>query len=265
MLGMEKLKEAIRTKERLLIMFSGGLDSTLLAKLAFDELRNDAFALTIQSPMIRHSEASEASMNADIIGIPHGMIEVDELAGDRAFGKNPVDRCYICRKIRNKAVIQWAGKNGFATIADGMNDSDLEDYRPGIKAAREDGIWQPFVEFGITKQEIRRISRMLNLPTWDKQPTVGLCSRFPYGFEITRERIQRVDKAEALLERLGFANCRVRYFPFETAIIEVEDLQKALSVRDELVAALTELGFSFISLDMEGCISGKMNRIVKKG
>lgn len=261
---MEKLKEAIRTKKRLLIMFSGGLDSTLLAKLAFDELGDAAFALSIKSPMIRSNEISEAGIGADIIGIPHGVIEVDELAEDRTFGKNPVDRCYICRKIRNRAVMQWAAENGFATIADGMNYSDLADYRPGIEAAREDGIWQPFVEFEITKQEIRKISKMLNLPTWDKLPTVGLCSRFPYGYEITRERIRRVEKAEALLERHGFVNSRVRYFPFETAIIEVEDLHKALSLRDELVTALTEIGFSFVSLDLEGCISGKMNRIVKK-
>ncbi|MBN2515250.1 MAG: ATP-dependent sacrificial sulfur transferase LarE [Deltaproteobacteria bacterium] len=265
MFRMEKLKEAIRAKERLLIMFSGGLDSTLLAKIAFDELGDAACALSIKSPIIRSNEISEAGMNAEIIGIPHGVIEVDELADDRTFAKNPIDRCYICRKSRNRAVIKWAGEKGFAIIADGMNYSDLEDYRPGIKAAREDCIWQPFVEFGITKQEIRRISRMLNLPTWDKLPTVGLCSRFPYGYEITRERIQRVEKAEALLEQLGFVNCRVRYFPFETAIIEVDDLQKALSLRDKLVSALAEIGFSFVSLDLEGCISGKMNRIVKKG
>jgi uncharacterized protein len=258
-----ELREAIRGKGRILVLFSGGLDSTLLAWLAYDVLGEDARALTFHSPIIHKEEAAEARMTAEIIGIPCEVVSVDETGEDPAFSVNPPERCYLCRKIRNRIARKYADEQGIAVIADGLNASDFGDYRPGMKAAREDGVWQPFAEFDITKEEIREISRQIGLPTWDKPNTVCLCSRLPFGTEITIERLKRVEDAETFLKRLGFSVCRVRYFPLETAVVEVDDIAKAVEHKELIAAALREKGFLFVTLDLEGFASGKLNRTIK--
>ena len=256
----ESLKSSVRDKGKMAVLFSGGLDSTLLAWLAYDVLGENVKALTFFTPIIHREEAAQARMLAELIGIPCDVIAIDEMAQDPAFSMNQPDRCYTCRKIRNRIARDWADSRGITLIADGMNASDLNDYRPGIRASREDGIWQPFVEFGITKDEIREYSKQLGLPTWEKPSTVCLCSRIPFGMEITRERLRRVEEAESFLKRLGFAVCRVRHFPLETAIVEIEDLDKALGHKDLIVSALRDMGFLFVALDLEGFSSGKLNR-----
>jgi uncharacterized protein len=260
----EAMKEGFRAREKMAVLFSGGLDSTLLARLAYDVLENSVRALTFFTPIIHQEEAAEARMLAELIGIPCDVIAIDEMEEDPAFSLNQPDRCYTCRKIRNRAARSWADTQGIALIADGMNASDLKDYRPGIRASREDGIWQPFVEFGITKDEIREHSRELGLPTWEKPNTVCLCSRIPFGMEITRERLRRVEEAESFLKRLGFAVCRVRYFPLETAVVEIEDMGKALTYKELIVSTLRDMGFLFVTLDLEGFSSGKLNRSIKQ-
>jgi len=258
------LKKAVRDREKMGVLFSGGLDSTLLARLVHDVLGNNVRALTFFSPIIHREEAAEARMLAELIGIPCDVVSIDEMEEDPAFSRNQPDRCYTCRKIRNRVAWNWSQDHGITLIADGMNASDLGDYRPGIRASQEDGIWQPFVEFGITKEEIREYSRQMGLPTWEKSNTVCLCSRIPFGMEITRERLRKVEEAESFLKRLGFPVCRVRYFPLETAVVEIEEFDRALAHKDLIVANLRELGFLFVTLDLEGFSSGKLSRPVRQ-
>lgn len=259
---IDRLRDAVAEKKRLLVLFSGGLDSTVLARIAHDVLRQDACALTFVSPIIPAHELGEARDLAADIGIRLVVMEMDELA-DPGFASNPPERCYLCRKMRDAGGIAWAHQNGFDVVADGLNASDLTDYRPGMKAAREDGIWQPFAELGITKDEIRAMARALGLAGWDRPNTVCLCSRIPYGVPITEDMIRRVDRAEAFIRGLGFSQVRVRHFPHDAAVVEVDDPDTALWYRDEIVSRLRGLGFAVVSLDMEGFVSGKLNRVLK--
>jgi pyridinium-3,5-biscarboxylic acid mononucleotide sulfurtransferase len=259
---LEQLKCAISAKKRLLVLFSGGLDSTVLAKLSYDALGEGACALTIDSAIIPRREINEARALSELIGIRHVVLELDELASDSGFAANPPDRCYRCRKLRQAVVRTWAHENDFETIADGMNSSDLGDYRPGLKASAEDGIWQPFIDLGLTKDDLRAMAKSLDLLIWDKPSQACLCSRFPYGFRIEKELLQRVEAAEEYVKGLGFRDVRVRHFPYDTAFVEVDDLDKALYDRVPIVQRLRELGFSFVSLDLEGFASGKMNRVI---
>jgi len=256
---IERLKEAIKGRGKLLVLFSGGGDSTLLVKLAHDVLGNKAVALTIDSPVTLRSEIKQSKELAEIIGVKHEIIELDELKSEHLI-KNPPDRCYLCRKLRDGVVKNWAAERKFEAIADGLNYSDLGDYRPGVKASTEDGIWHPFMEFKVTKESIREYSRFLNLRTWSMPSMACLASRFPYGFGLTRERVERVEKAEEFLRGLGFKEVRVRHFPYDLASVEVEDLEKALKGKSKITLYLRSLGFSFVSIDLEGFKSGKLNR-----
>lgn len=258
---LEKIKKAIKEKRKILVMFSGGIDSTFLAKLVYDTLGKNSIAVTIDSPAISRNEIKETERLAKIIGIPHEIIEINELK-NRHLTENPPNRCYICRKFRDSIVKKWAEEKDFKVIADGLNYSDLKDYRPGIKASTEDRIWHPFIEFQVTKEEIRKYSKLVGLPIWNKPSTPCLYTRFPYGFDLTLEKVRKVEKAEDSLKALGFREVRIRYFPYELALVEVDDIKKALEERDMILKQLRNLGFLFISLDLEGFKSGKMNRIL---
>ena len=260
---LEKIKGAIKERKKIVVMFSGGVDSTLSAKLAYDALGENAIAVTIDSPVIPRSEIKEAKQLAELIGIKHEIIEIDELENTH-FIKNPPNRCYICRKLRDAIIRKWAKEKGFETIADGLNYSDLRDYRPGAKAATEDEIWHPFVEFQVTKDDIRKYSKLLKLPTWNKPSMSCLASRFPYGFGLTKEKLEKVEKAEEFLKSLDFKEVRVRYFPYDLALVEVDNVEKALKEKDVIVNQLRTLGFLFVSLDLEGFRSGKLNRTIPR-
>jgi uncharacterized protein len=261
---LQRISEAIKSKKKLVVMFSGGVDSTLLAKLAYEALGKNAVALTIDSPVIPRKEIEEAKNLANLIGIRHEFIELNELKS-RHLIENPPDRCYLCRKLRDNIVKNWARENGFDVIADGLNFSDLQDYRPGVKASTEDGIWHPFIDFEVTKEEIREYSRKLGLPTWDKPAMACLCSRFPYGFGLNEERVRMVEKAENFLRELGFREVRVRFFPYKTAVIEAgrDEMELLMGKRTDIVLALQKIGFSFVTLDLEGFASGKLNRTIE--
>lgn len=258
---IDRLRAAIADRKRLLVLFSGGLDSTVLARLARDVLGDDACALTFASSIIPAHEPAEARDLAAGIGVRHVVMDMDELS-DPAFASNPPERCYLCRKMRDAAGSAWARQNGYHVVADGLNASDLTDYRPGMQAAREDGIWQPFAEFGVTKEEIRTMARDLGLAEWDRPNTVCLCSRIPYGTAITEDMIRRVDRAEEFIRLLGFRQVRVRLFPHDAAVVEVDDPAGALRYRDEIVSSLRDLGFAVVTLDLEGFVSGKLNRLL---
>ncbi|HHO76414.1 MAG TPA: ATP-dependent sacrificial sulfur transferase LarE [Deltaproteobacteria bacterium] len=259
---LAELKEAVSDRKRILVLYSGGLDSTLLTRVAYDVLGRNAVALTFDSPIVPRHEIAQAKNMARNIGIKHVLFPLNEIEQGEHFAENPPDRCYICRKLRNSAVKIWAKEHGFETVADGTNFSDYEDYRPGMKASLEDKIWQPFIDVQITKDEIRQFSKELGLPGWDKPNTVCLCSRFPYGYQLIKEQLSRVEAAEEYLRGMGFAGFRIRCFPYEMAVIELSEPVIALQYKEDIVAALKGLGFTFVALDLEGFFSGKMNRII---
>ncbi len=259
---IEILKQEISEKGRLVVMLSGGVDSTVLARIAYGVLDDNALAITIDSPLVARLEVGRASKMASSIGMRHEVISVDELESSK-FSANPPDRCYVCRKIRDSYVRQKACELGFSHVADGMNSSDLLDFRPGLKAADEDGIWHPFVELGIGKDDIRRYAKDIGLDSWDEPPSVGLCSRIPYGLKITKKRLYLVEKAEEFLSSLGFREVRVRCFPYYTALVEVRDPSLAIAKSKRIARTLREVGFSFVAVDMEGIESGKMNRVLE--
>ncbi|MFW6056655.1 MAG: ATP-dependent sacrificial sulfur transferase LarE [Chloroflexota bacterium] len=260
----EQIKQGMRERGRVLVLYSGGLDSTLLARLAHDALGDHAAVLTIDSALVPRSEIADSRALAAEIGIKQHVVRLKELEQEH-FRRNPPDRCYLCRKARDASAWQWAQDHGFPHIADGLSYSDLSDYRPGLRASTEDEIWHPFIEFKLGKDDIRRLSRELGLTGWDRSSMACLASRFPHGFEITPTRVDRVDRAEEHLRSLGFRAVRVRHFPHNLAVVEVDDLLLALKVKDEIVTRLRELGFAFVSLDLEGFASGKMNRSARPG
>jgi len=259
MTRVEEIRHAIAGHGRVLVLFSGGLDSALLSKLAYDALGADAEALTIDSDVIPRSETTAARAIAADIGIRQHVLRLSELEQEH-FKSNPPNRCYHCRKVRDALAWRWAGEHGFTTVADGLNHSDLSDYRPGLKAANEDRIWHPFIEFGVTKDEIRTLTRDLGLKDWDRPSMACLASRFPHGSAVTPQGVDRVDRAEEYLRSLGFTRVRVRHFPYDLAVVEVDDPSRAIAMRAQVVSRLRELGFSFVSLDLEDFASGKMNR-----
>jgi len=236
----------------------------LLARLAHEALGNDAMAITIESAVVPRTEALMARELATAIGIQHRVLTAAELDLPH-FSTNPPDRCYHCRKVRDSLARDWATRHGFNTIADGLNYSDLSDYRPGLRAATEDDIWHPFIEFKFTKDDIRSLAKELGLPGWDRPSMACLASRFPHSFAVTQERVERVDSAEEYLRASGFNKARVRHFPHDLALVEVDDPQRAIAMRHEIAQRLGEYGFAFIALDLEDFASGKMNRTAGEG
>lgn len=258
---MKEIMNALRKRERAAVLLSGGLDSSCLAYLARESLGSDAIALTIDSPIVPRGDIHDAIAFAREIGIRHEIIDFDELNNPQ-FVSNLPDRCYWCRKMRNCIAQEVARKCGMNVVVDGMNLDDLDDYRPGLQAAREDGIWQPFVEFRVEKKAIRTYMKRIGFSLWSKRSDSCLCSRFAYGIPLSRDGLSRVEKAETSLRKLFSGHLRVRCFPHNVTLLEVEDPEEAIRHREEIVTMLKNLGFSFFGLDMEGYVMGKMNRTI---
>lgn len=263
---LEQLKDALRKSEGVLVAFSAGVDSTFLLKMAQMVLGDRAIALTASSATAPPGELVAAREFAASLGIRHIVLESQELANP-SFTQNPANRCFFCKDELYRICRQQADQLGIATIMDGTNLDDLQDHRPGLKAAKEWGVRHPLVEAQMTKNDIRGYSRELNLPTWDKPSSPCLSSRFPYGTEINLERLKQVAACEQLMKELGFREFRVRYHG-DLARIEVAQdefhrwVEKA--TRNTVVEKFKAIGFRYVSLDLQGYRTGSMNEGLRR-
>ncbi|WP_346293294.1 ATP-dependent sacrificial sulfur transferase LarE [Sphaerothrix gracilis] len=259
---LEHLQSIFKAMDQALIAYSGGIDSTLVAKVAYDILGDRALAVTAASPSLMPEDLEDARLQAAEIGIRHEIVQTYEMDNPN-YAANPVNRCYFCKSELHDTLKPLALQRGYPYVVDGVNADDLHDYRPGIQAAQERGVRSPLAESGISKLEVRQIAKQLNLPWWDKPAQPCLSSRFPYGEAITIEKLQRVGRAERHLRDLGLRNLRVRS-DGDTARIELppEEIQSFVATTDlpSLVAAFQALGFAYVTLDLEGYRSGKLNR-----
>jgi pyridinium-3,5-biscarboxylic acid mononucleotide sulfurtransferase len=261
----EQLKALFVEMDRALIAYSGGIDSTLVAKVAFDVLGDRALAITAESPSLLPEELEDARIQAAEIGITHNVVQTHEMANPN-YTANPVNRCYFCKSELHDTLKPLALQHGYPYVVDGVNADDLSDYRPGIQAAKERGARSPLAELGITKLEVRELAKHLGLPWWDKPAQPCLSSRFPYGEEITVGKLQRVGRAERYLRNLGLKNLRVRS-DGDTARIELppDQIKDFVLANDlpTLVAAFQTYGFLYVTLDLEGYRSGKLNQVLQ--
>lgn len=263
---LEQLKALLAEMEQALIAYSGGVDSTLVAKIAYDVLGDRALAITAVSPSLLPEELADATAQAATIGIAHKIVQTHEMENPN-YTSNPVNRCYFCKSELHDTLKPLALELGYPYIVDGVNADDLHDYRPGIQAAKERGARSPLAEIGVTKAEVRQLSQQLGLPWWDKPAQPCLSSRFPYGEEITIAKLQRVGRAEIYLRNLGWENLRVRS-EGDTARIELppEKIQNFVLTTDlpSLVSTFQNLGFIYVTLDLEGYRSGKLNQVLQQ-
>lgn len=262
----EQLRALFKEMEQALIAYSGGVDSTLVAKIAFDVLGDRALAVTAVSPSLLPEELEDAKIQAATIGIPHKIVQTHEMENPN-YTSNPVNRCYFCKSELHDTLKPLALELGYPYVVDGVNADDLHDYRPGIQAAKERGARSPLAEVGVTKLEVRQLSQQLGLSWWDKPAQPCLSSRFPYGEEITVTKLQRVGRGEIFLRKLGWQNLRVRS-EGDTARIELppEQIKEFVLTNDlqTLVSAFQDFGFIYVTLDLEGYRSGKLNQVLNR-
>jgi uncharacterized protein len=258
---LSDLETLLRDTNGAIIAFSAGVDSTFLLKIAYSVLGERAIALTAASPTVPPGEFEAAKGFARTLGCRHIVIDSNELANP-SFAKNPSNRCFFCKDELYRLCREQAEKLNIPVIVDGTNLDDLKDHRPGLKAAKEWGIRHPLVEAQMTKDDIRRYSRALDLPTWDKPSSPCLSSRFPYGTEINLDRLRKIGACELYLKELHFREFRVRYHG-DLARIELSAREIARffdeATRQAVVKRFKEIGFNYVSLDLQGYRTGSMN------
>lgn len=261
---LQELKKKLAEKDKVLISFSGGVDSSLLAKVASDLLGENALCVILDTETLARRELEHARDVAKELGINCQIVSFSIL-DDPEFIKNLPTRCYLCKKKSARMLQRVAKDNGISCIADGVNTSDCSDYRPGILASNEEGIWHPFVDAAISKEEIREIARLMGLPFWNKPSSACLASRIPYGELIAKETLEMAEKAEDCLKSLDLSQVRVRVHG-QMARVEVldRDMEIAFHFREIIVKELKEIGFKYIALDLQGFRSGSMNEVLMR-
>jgi uncharacterized protein len=266
---LARLQSIIREARPAIVAYSGGVDSTFVAAVARGVLGDSALAITGVSPSIPPSEVEEAKALARQIGIAHELIDTREM-DDPEYVKNNPDRCFHCKDELYGRLTVIARERGFAAVLDGCNLDDTGDFRPGRRAAAQHGVRSPLLEAGLTKAEIRELSRERDLPTWDKPAMACLSSRIPYGTPVTVEALSSVDQAEAYLRSLGLRQLRVRHHVLPSgdtiARVETDDAGTAIALRNReaIAGRLKELGYLYVTLDLAGYRTGSLNEALKK-
>lgn len=255
----DHLKEIIESYGSVVVAFSGGVDSTFLLKAAVEVLKKNVLSVTITGELYPPGETEEAAELARLIGAEHIIVE-DKDMDNPAFINNPPDRCYHCKKNEYGKILEIARERGIKVIVDGTNADDLSDYRPGMRAGIELGVYSPLKDAGFSKEEIRELSRKLGLPTADKPANPCLASRFPYGTPITTQGLRQVGAAEIFLRKLGMPQVRVRHHG-NLARIEAPRtyLKFVVEHAGEIESKLRELGYTYVALDLLGYRTGSMN------
>lgn len=264
---LDNLKKHLKHLKSVAVAYSGGVDSTFLLKVAHYVLGADVIAVTARSSTYPEREFREAADFVGKTGIRHVVITSEELDVE-GFSDNPPNRCYYCKHELLSKVIEVARSNNIQHVVEGSNIDDLGDYRPGMQAVKELGVGSPLKEAGLGKEDIRVLSKRMNLPTWNKPPFACLASRIPYGQKITRDKLQAVDQAEQFLLDLGFGQVRVRHHG-SIARIEVSAAERDkffdTDLLDRIYEKLKQLGFIYTTLDLQGYRTGSMNEVINTG
>jgi pyridinium-3,5-biscarboxylic acid mononucleotide sulfurtransferase len=254
-----KLDNILKAIDTVVVAFSGGVDSTFLLHRAHKVKKKGVIGITVRTPYIPSAEITDAVAFTESFGIMHKILDI---GFPEKIRYNPADRCYTCKKKIFGDLLLFAAQNNFSHVIDGTNADDIHDYRPGIKALEELGIRSPLLESGLTKEEIRTLSREADLDIWEKPAMACLLTRIPYDTEITQEKIVMVDKAETLLLDLGFPGTRVRV---HGDLARIECLPGYIEkfalheVREQIISRFREIGFRYVSLDLEGYRTGSSN------